>query len=329
MAKVKMYSNGKRSHVKRSALCLTGVLLSTAVLCAGCTYIQEKYFATTVYETESTTSATGIQVSVDPDAVVSPESIGEAVITTTTETTLKTTEGSYYRQPTEVPSELTLESFANVTDKNTIEDLEKELGPWIRHEAYFYVWSLSDGSEVWVAVGGSDMKNVVEAGVQPTPDPNEPPETKRPIETVIHVNGFDQEVMYLSSEDNLFTTHDLFAYEVSFLVEREFGPELERGWYIMQRGDENYIIVSAGRREARDCRVWLHRVRVEEFDAGSELFFLVMGSEYFDEERPELGPYPYPCCGIKIDTLPPDIIVKETGGKQMQFKGYLVLDEEE
>lgn len=322
MALVKLYSREKKSFARRPLVLTAGALISLSVLVAGCSYIQDKYFPTTVYETESTTPATGIQVSVDPSAVVAPESIGEAVITTTTESTIPSFEAGYFRQPTDVPTELTVDSFSNFTAENTIEDLEKELGPYIRHEGAYYIWPLADGTEVWVsdfypdAETSEDVQKKREEGV------------KRTLLDVVLVDGFDQTLITSFMEGGIFENTDFFDYEARHIIDREFGPELERGWYILQKGDDNYIVISAGKRETRDCRVWLYSIKLTRYDIGGELLTLTMDTEFYDEERPEIGPYPYPCCGLWINRLPQDILVQEPSGKRLPFMGTLVLDEE-
>ena len=99
MAKVRRFSEEKRAHSKKPVLITATALVLASALFVGCSYFQDKYFPTTVYETETTTTATGIQLSVDPDSTVSPESIGEAVYSTTTESTIPSFAGAFYKEP--------------------------------------------------------------------------------------------------------------------------------------------------------------------------------------------------------------------------------------
>ena len=320
MAKVQRYSEEKRAFFKKPVFVTAAALISASVLFAGCSYIQDNFFPTTVYETESTTQ-TGIQLSVDPDAVVSPESIGEASFITTTETTIPSFEGAFYRQIPEVPSELTVDSFAAITEDKKLEDLEKEFGPWARQDGRFYVWILADRTEVWVDFFDS---------IETYPD-SETPNVKEPsytVRNVFHIDGIEQTLLCTYYDNGGYSDLDWFDYKLNCLVEREFGPELENGWYLLEKDDAYYIIISAGRREVRDSRTWLFRCRLEKFDIGGELLTVDIDTDYFPEERPEIGPYPYPCCGIKIDKLPPDIIVQTRTEKRIPFKGLLVLEDE-
>lgn len=320
MAKVQRYSEEKRAFFKKPVFITATALISATVLFAGCSYIQDNFFPTTVYETESTT-ATGIQLSVDPDAVVSPESVGEVIITTTTESTIPSFEGAFYKQIPEVPSELTVDSFAAITEDKKLEDLEKEFGPWARQDGRYYVWILADGTEVWV-----DFFTFVEIDDE-TGEPKEK-EPKYTVLNVLHVDGFEQTLLCTYREKSQFRDHNYQDYTICYLVEREFGPELENGWYILEKDGAYYIIISVGRREARDSRTWLYRCRLEKFAAGGELLTLEIDTDYYAEERPEIGPYPHPCCGIKIDRLPPDILVQTKTEKRIPFMGMFVLEDE-
>lgn len=345
MAKVRRFSEEKRAHSKTTVLVTAAALVSASALFVGCSYFQDKYFPTTVYETETTTTATGIQLSVDPDATVSPESIGETVNSTTTESTdpdvtvssesigetvnstttesgIPSFEGAFYRQIPEVPSELTLDSFASIPKDKKLEDLEAEFGPYARKDGNLYVWILSDGSEVWVHF--FDF-------VRTDPETGEQIEDE-PIYTVrfaIHIDGIDQTVLFAYDDLNLYRGEDYLGYTITTLETREFGPELERGWYILEKDGAYYIIISAGKREVRDSGIWIYRCRVDKFDNGGQLLTLEIDTVYYEEERPELDRCPYPCCGIKIDRLPPDILVMEHGSsKRIPFKGCFVLEEE-
>lgn len=320
MAKVQRCSEKKKAFYRKPVFVTAAALISASVLFAGCSYIQDNFFPTTVYETESTTQ-TGIQLSVDPDAVVSPESIGEASFITTTETTIPSFEGAFYRQIPEVPSELTVDSFATITEDQKLEDLEKEFGPWARQDGRFYVWILADGTEVWV-----DFFDSIDTYMpDKKPEDNEPGYTVR---NIIHIDGIEQTVLCTYFEGTGYREGVYFEYNITALVEKEFGPELENGWYLLEKDDAYYIIVSAGRREVRDSRTWILRFKVEKFDIGGDLLTLVIDTEYFEEERPELGPYPHPCCGVKIDHLTSDVLVQTKTEKRIPFKGTLILEDE-
>ena len=118
-------------HINRSIRVAIAVVLGTAVLLAGCSHLTEQ--TTTSLTTSEYTTTTS-----------------ETELTTVIEENEPTTSET---APLPTGTPVPLEAFANINEEYSLEDIVNEVGPYARQECpNVYIWTIDDGSEVWVFV---------------------------------------------------------------------------------------------------------------------------------------------------------------------------------
>ena len=154
----------KNKPIIRSICFAVIAMLFATVLLPGCSN-SKKETTTTATQTEYTTTTTS-----------------ETELSTETEETEPTTSETL-TMPTNAP--ITLEAFSNITDEYTIDDIVNEVGMYAREEySERYVWTLEDGSEVWVF-----MIHAME-----TVDKRMEQVLSQEGMTIVHVNGLEETV---------------------------------------------------------------------------------------------------------------------------------------
>ena len=285
----------RKENTSIGSICLSLVVtLSATVLLPGCSN-SKKETTTTATQTEYTTTTTN-----------------ETELSTETEETEPTTSETL-PMPTNAP--VTLEAFSNITDEYTIDDIVNEVGMYAREEySERYVWTLEDGSEVWVmmvhAMESVDkrMQNVLsQEGM-----------------TIVHVNGFEETVLYNSVESSAYgSVGTMGEFEYGYLVPREFGPELEAGYYLLEENGYVYIVVSAGRKEKRDKAVYIREISLTTVDFSESGMMIKCEEETFDKEMPDLGRPSYPCCFLRMNKLHKKYVVVNQYRVEIPFMGYI------
>ena len=248
-----------------------------------------------MYDTEQTT------------APETSESTTETEMTTTTkETTTETTEETTTEAPTtettEIKSDLTLKDFEKIDNGYSIKALVKEVGPYSRFECSgFYVWKLKDKTEIWV------FKDTFTGNVR----------------DILNVNGIEQTLIYSSMDESLYKETSYYGVKCICSINREFGPELERGWYSLEKDGGVYILYSSGKQDTRGTYVYTQRVRSETMPLDTLILTFDMETYTGTEELEETEKSPYPCSGVRLDRMPKNLVVTDINGEEIPFKGKL------
>lgn len=285
-----MKKEGRQSGIP-NMIAVAGIV-TAAVLFTGCNYFIDKAdkmaedTTTTRYWEYTTTTTTTI-----------PE--------TETETTEPETTVTYETMPVTTP--VAPEAFANIDSTYSIDAIVSEVGPYARFECTgFYVWTVNDGSEVWVR-----------------------PDEENHVSTLLSIRGLDHELLYGATELDISRyskSEGGLGYSYTVLPPREFGPDLEYGWYILEENGSVYILVSTGRVETRGEYLFVHRIKYTRYIAVDT--FIVTTDRYTyegTEELPQYGPYTTPLCGIKMDEMPDlnHFSMIDIYRCALPFKGYL------
>ena len=266
------------------------VLVTSAVFFTGCDYFLKK--------AETTPSTTMMQTE-------------ETTISSTAETTEETTE------PTEPETTMTYETFP-VTDPvpldffqkldntYTIDAIVNEVGPYARFEcSNYYVWSIDDGTEVWVT-----------------------PNTDGTVKAAVNVMGLDYTLLYSLKNYNMYNKNPSdYCGDYYWLIEKEFGPDLEYGWYILEENDAVYILICQGRKETRGEYLSIPVIKSSQLKRQDDSFIVTVEKTVYkgSEELPRMGPYSTPSCGLKMFAIPKfdKFRIIDENRCQLPFKGYL------
>lgn len=284
----------KNKPIIRSICFAVIAMFSATVLLPGCSN-SKKETTTTATQTEYTTTTTS-----------------ETELSTETEETEPTTSETL-PMPTNAP--VTLEAFSNITDEYTIDDIVNEVGMYAREEySERYVWTLEDGSEVWVF-----MIHAME-----TVDKRMEQVLSQEGMTIVHVNGLEETVLYNSVESSAYGhVSTMGEFEFSYMVSREFGPELEAGYYILEENGYVYIIVSCGRNEKRGKTVYFREISLTTVDFSESGMMIKCEEQTHEEELPDLGRPSYPCCFLRMNKLHKKYVVVNQYRVEIPFMGYI------
>ena len=142
---------------------------------------------------------------------------------------------------------------------------------------------------------------------------------------VAHINGLEETLLF-SSLDSITIGHTtkFDKYEVSNLVTREFGPELEAGYYILEENGYVYFIFCAGPQEARGKLIHIKEVRITKIDYDHNgLMIQVEMLTYDDVDLPDIGRPAWPCCIFRFDQMPENFVVVNEYRVDVPFMGYI------
>ncbi len=284
----------RRSHAAKCLACIA-VIVSAAVLFGGCSYFEDKFFPTTVYEETQTT------------APATSESETETKLTTTTEattsaTTEETTTTEEETETTENKRELTLKDFKKIDKSYSIKDVVNEVGPYTRFECSdFYVWTLKDSTEIWV------FRDTFTGNVR----------------DILNVNGIEETLIYTAQDESIYMEQSFYAVNCTCGVKREFGPELEKGWYSLEKDDGVYIIYSSGKQGSRGTYAYCQGIRAETVPPDTLKITFTEEKYVGTEELEDTGESPCPCCTVKLNRIPLHLIIRDTDGNDIPFKGSI------
>ncbi len=284
----------KADSIVRSICVSVAVVVGASMLLLGCSR-QKEETTTTASQTEYTTTTTS-----------------ETELTTTTEETEPTTSETL-PMPTSKP--VSLDAFLNITEEYTLDDIINEIGPYGRIECKnAYVWTLDDGSEVWVfdikaeeTINKADERVLAREGI-----------------AIAHINGLEETLLFSSAGDvTVGKTAQLDKYSVSLFESREFGPELEAGHYLLEENGITYVIVSLGRQETRGQYIRISEINLKKADIAHPGLMILCETETADKDLPDIGRPPYPCDIVGFDQLPDNYAVVNEYRVEIPFMGYI------
>ena len=216
--------------------------------------------------------------------------------TSATYTTVRTTVAGVEETTTESTTD------RRPDDPYVLEDVENELGPYTRYECSgYYVWDNKDGTETWVYYLDKDGY----------------------ISHILKSQGLKETLLYsVDGDESIFRKIEADDFKATQLMSREFGPDLDLGWYIYEEAEDSYyIFVCNGREFTRGNFIYLQTFKYEIYD--TEVLTLTIDVDSFSNNLPEVDTPSYPCCGISASRLPQYLIVQTINGNEIPFKGYL------
>lgn len=187
-------------------------------------------------------------------------------------------------------------------DAYYLEDIEGELGPYTRYECSgYYVWDLGDGSEIWAFYNDEDGF----------------------IRYILKTNGLEETLLYHAEDGtNIYNPIKQDDAETVMLINKEFGPDLDYGWYVYKEAeDRNFILICGGREFTRGNFLYLQNYKYEDYD--EDYLTLTVDVEPSSKDLPETEQDPYPYCGLVITKIPDGIVVQDIYGNAIPFKGYI------
>ena len=289
------------NHKKRSRVSTVAALASVAVLFAGCGNLQDKFFPTTVYTSETAVGTGPVAVSETPTQT-------EAT-TTTAAPTASQPDVPRNTKPTEpIVSDLLLEDFENLNKDYKIDEIVNELGPYARFECSgFYVWKLQDGTEAWINY----------------------PETDDCIAYVFHVDGLEETMLYVADayvhfDQTAYDTRYQDVYAETHMLDKEFGPDLDRGYYFLKKGDVTYLIICNGMEETRGKYITITYEKSVAYNNGNDFFLYEVTTKEYKGDLPDMGGPSYPCIMIRFNLIPNNLTIQDPQGNQYICKGNLI-----
>ena len=286
----------QQNNLKKPAYATCAALLASTVLLGGC--------MPWIEGTPTTTSELQLEGEV-------AETVIETEETSAIETEETTKPAYVYQSPVEIddPDSVPVpkEYFEEVDKKYTIDDLVREIGPYSRCESSgYYVWKLEDGTEAWVLYLNSDGY----------------------IKRILNIDGIDESLIYTSYGDaDMLEWSSYNGYESCLLVPREYGPDLDTGWYLLEEDEYYYIVICSGQEADGGYFLYPYKV-IYNIREDRETFTIMVDVETYADDMAETKGGGYPCCIVKLKTLPPNIIVTDILANEIQFMGMLTDSEE-
>ena len=230
------------------------------------------------------------------------------------------TEETESNEPEEIVLTPTLEYFENAGEKSSIDDIVNEIGLYTKQgkdDLNYYIWKLEDGTNAKVYVTDTDEKI---CRIQIVKGDSE--YTIYSLWSVIpsSFHSFDE----LWEGEYVNETMSVNGYDTNLLDRTEYGPDLDRGWYIREEEDGTYIVICAGKTNPYDNTMFVSYFKYWESGIKPGFDRMTLKVDFQESDAAEFKEgYKYPCCVIKLNKLPKQVEIMTEDETEIPFGGNI------
>ena len=109
------------------------------------------------------------------------------------------------------------------------------------------------------------------------------------------------------------------GYRYEILKSEEWGPDLDRGWYIRDADGQSYILV---------CRGWFgdggHYIDIKSISYDQSVEAVVISVSETENEEDCSDCIVHPCCSVMFEALPEKIVVVSDDGTELKYGGKII-----